>query len=38
MKKVCLLQHSYEVNEIGETKNIGIYSSRDLAEEAIERF
>ena len=32
-----LLQHSYELDDCDETKVIGIYSSRDRAEQAIER-
>jgi hypothetical protein len=39
MKSVFLLEHSYEMSDTGEqeTKTIGIYSSRYLAEQAIER-
>jgi len=42
MDKVYLLQHSYEVIYEGasfdETKLIGIYSSREKAEEVVERY
>lgn len=39
MKKVFLLQHSYERDESGveETKLIGVYSTRERAEQAIVR-
>ena len=39
MKSVFLLEHSYEISDTGEqeTKTIGIYSSRDKAEQAINR-
>ena len=32
---VFLLQHSYEMGDCDETKIIGVYSSRELAEQAI---
>ena len=38
MDKVFLLQHSYEIGEIEETKIIGIYSSREKAEQVIEKY
>lgn len=38
MKSVFLLQHSYEIEEFDETKTIGIYSSKEKAEEAILRY
>ena len=38
MKHIYLLQHSYEVGEYDETKIIGIYSSRELAERTIENY
>ncbi len=34
---VYLLQHSYEIDDCDETKVIGIYSSRGLAEQAVDR-
>jgi hypothetical protein len=34
---VFLLQHSYEADDCDETKIIGVYSSRELAEQAAER-
>lgn len=39
MKSVFILQHSYELSESGEkdTKFIGVYSSREKAQAAIER-
>ena len=39
MKSVFLLQHSYEMPDTGEqeTKTIGIYSTREMAEKAIAR-
>jgi hypothetical protein len=39
MKTVYLLEHSHEISDTGEedTKIIGVYSSRDMAEKAIER-
>lgn len=39
MKTVFILQHSYELPDTGEeeTKFIGVYSSKDKAENAIER-
>lgn len=38
MKSVFILQHSYEIDEIEETKIIGIYSSKANAESAIDKF
>ena len=41
MKKVYILQHSYPIGEDGdydETKLIGIYSSRESAEKAIQQY
>lgn len=38
MKTVFLLQHSYEVGEFDETKVIGIYSSKEKAEETVKRY
>ncbi|SEG51830.1 hypothetical protein [Paenibacillus sp. UNC499MF] len=38
MKTVFLLQHSYEVNEIEYTKVIGIYSTRDKAQDVINTY
>lgn len=38
MSKVYLLQHSYEQNDIEETKIIGIFSSKEKALEVIERY
>jgi len=38
MKSVFLLQHSYELDECEETKLIGIYSSREQAETAIQKY
>lgn len=38
MKTVFLLQHSYEVNEIEYTKVIGIYSTRNKAQEVISTY
>ncbi|HBF35730.1 MAG TPA: hypothetical protein DDW50_00230 [Firmicutes bacterium] len=37
MKSVYLLQHSYEVNGCDETKVIGIYETKEKAEETIEK-
>jgi len=37
MKEVYILEHSYEINNLDETKFIGIYSSLDEAQKAIER-
>ena len=39
MKSVFILQHSYELAETGEeeTKFIGVYSSKEKAQEAISR-
>jgi hypothetical protein len=37
MKSVFILEHSYEINEIDETKFIGVYETKELAEEAILR-
>jgi hypothetical protein len=39
MKSVFILQHSYELSETGEeeTKFIGVYSSKEKAQEAINR-
>ena len=37
MKSVFLLQHSYTINEVEETKIIGIFSSRENAEQCIEK-
>ena len=39
MKKVFILQHSYELPDTGEkeTRFIGVYSSKEKAEKAIER-
>lgn len=38
MYSVFLLQHSYEVNEIEETKIIGIYSTKEKAEKIIDKY
>lgn len=38
MKSVFLLQHSYEIDGSEQTKIIGIYSTRDKANAAVERF
>lgn len=38
MASVFLLQHSYEVNEYEETKLIGIYSTREKAEETVRQY
>ena len=38
MVSVFLLQHSYEIDEIDETKVIGIYTSREKAEIAVEKY
>ena len=38
MKSVFLLQHSYELDGIDETKIIGIYSSNKKAEDVIEQY
>ncbi len=38
MKTVFLLEHSYEVDEIDNTKTIGIYSSKEKAKETIKRY
>lgn len=35
MKYVYLLEHSYELNDLEETKFIGIYSNKQEAEKAI---
>ncbi len=35
MKSVYLLQHTYEVNGYDETKVIGIYKTKEKAEETI---
>ncbi len=37
MKSAFVLEHSYEINGNDETKLIGIYSTNELAEEAILR-
>jgi len=40
-KTVYILQHSYEVGDDGqydETKLIGVYSTREKAEQVIERY
>jgi hypothetical protein len=37
MKSVFILEHYYEINEIDETKFIGVYETKELAEEAILR-
>jgi len=37
MKSVFIIQHSYEIGEIDETKFIGVYSSKELAEQTISR-
>jgi len=36
MDQIYLLQHSYEIDGYDETKLIGIYSSRKLAEKSME--
>ncbi|EGL15030.1 MULTISPECIES: hypothetical protein [Paenibacillus] len=38
MKTVFLLQHSYEINQIEYTKTIGIYSTRDKAQDVINKY
>ncbi|MCX7923119.1 MAG: hypothetical protein N3B21_14075 [Clostridia bacterium] len=38
MKKVYLLQHSYEYDDCEETKIIGIYSSKEKADLVIEKY
>ncbi|SHI89088.1 hypothetical protein SAMN02745163_00948 [Clostridium cavendishii DSM 21758] len=38
MKYVYLLQHSYEINEVDETKTIGIYTSEENALNVIEKY
>lgn len=38
MKSVFILQHSYEIDESEQTKIIGIYSTRDKANAAVEKF
>lgn len=38
MASVFLLQHSYEIDEAEETKIIGIYSSRNKAEQVVEKY
>ncbi len=37
MKKVYVLQHSYELNNCDETKFIGVFSSLTEAKNAIEK-
>jgi hypothetical protein len=37
MKTVFILHHSYELDEIEETKLIGVYSTNEQAESAINR-
>jgi len=37
MKRVFILQHSYELLDCDETKFIGVYSSKDEANNAISR-
>jgi len=38
MITVFLLQHSYEVNRVENSKIIGIYSSREIAESIIIKY
>jgi hypothetical protein len=38
MMSVFLVQHSYEIDDCEETKTIGIYSTKEKAEETIEKF
>ncbi|MGV7118986.1 DUF7336 domain-containing protein [Paenibacillus kyungheensis] len=38
MITVFLLQHSYEVNRVENSKIIGIYSSREIAESTIIKY
>jgi len=39
MKSVFFLQHSYEINdECEETKIIGVYSSREIAEKVVDEY
>jgi len=38
MVKVFLLQHSYEVNGVENSKIIGVYSSREIAESIIIKY
>lgn len=37
MENVFILEHTYELDDIEETKFIGVYTSEILAKEAIER-
>ncbi|WP_042161460.1 DUF7336 domain-containing protein [Paenibacillus gorillae] len=41
MKTIFIVQHSYEVGEgslYDETKLIGVYSSKEIAESVVEKF
>lgn len=38
MDAVFILQHSYKLNECEETKTIGIYSSREIAEKVVLKY
>ena len=38
MESVFILQHSYELNESEETKIIGIYSSKEIAEKIVSKY
>lgn len=38
MVTVFLLQHSYEVNGVEDSKIIGIYSSREIAESIVIKY
>jgi len=37
VKSVFVVQHSYELDGCGETKFIGVYTTRQAAEDAIRR-
>jgi len=37
MSKVYLIQHTYSMNENEETKSVGIYENRLVAENALEK-
>lgn len=38
MKMVFLLQHSYELNGVEDSKIIGIYSSKEIAESIVIKY
>ncbi|WP_239616848.1 DUF7336 domain-containing protein [Cohnella mopanensis] len=38
MNHIYILEHSYEIGDFDETKLIGVYSSRDLAQKAIDKY